>query len=168
MAYTNRVQFSLIISNTAVYGLSPGQQVASDLKDSMSFSPSTIPAGQLINSGFQCTIHSSRNHTKIHGKKKKKKATPAASIPLSQKIKEFPETWVDLIPMPLWQQLRDLRDTGNITSLTNVRVHISYEEQNKILYFIPTSGTQVLLSLPFLQQLFKPINITEALHCAKF
>lgn len=70
--------------------------------------------------------------------------------------------------MPLWQQLRDLRDTGNITSLTNVRVHISYEEQNKILYFIPTSGTQVLLSLPFLQQLFKPINITEALHCAKF
>ena len=49
VAYTNRVQFSLVISNTAVYGLSPGQQVASDLKDSMSFSLSTIPAGQLIN-----------------------------------------------------------------------------------------------------------------------
>ena len=109
-----------------------------------------------------------KSHQDSRQKKKKKKATPAASIPLSQKIKEFPETWVDLIPTPLWQQLRELRDTGNITSLTNVRVHISYEEQNKTLYFIPTSGTQALLSLPFLQQLFKPINITEPLHCAKF
>ena len=45
VAYTNRVHFSLIISNMEVYSPSLRQQFASGLKDSMSFSLSTIPAG---------------------------------------------------------------------------------------------------------------------------